>query len=91
MTLRRDHPWTMFIGGHAEPDRTACPAPSLPTDYQVSEPGEGLRFVRGLSSHPASKTSTVSILHLTFTFNNLAAHGIPLKHQYVRVSRLSIG
>ena len=30
-------------------------------------------------------------LHLTFTFNNLTAHGIPPKHLYLRGSRLSFG
>jgi len=30
-------------------------------------------------------------LHLTFTFNNLTAHGIPPKHLYLRVSRLNFG
>ena len=30
-------------------------------------------------------------LHLTFTSNNLTAHGIPPKHLYLRGSRLSFG
>jgi hypothetical protein len=30
-------------------------------------------------------------LHLTFTFNNLTAHGIPPKHLYLRVSRSNFG
>ena len=30
-------------------------------------------------------------LHLTFTFNNLTAHGIPPKHLYSRAKRMSFG
>ena len=80
----------MFIGGHAEPDLTVRLKPLLPTAYQVSEPGKGSRFVLGLDSQGLQDLCRVN-LHLTFTFNNIAAHGIPPKHLYARVSRLSFG
>src|SRR6266702_866714 len=45
------------------------------------------------SEHNSIRTSDLFRvnLHLTFTFNNLTAHGIPPKHLYLRVSRLNFG
>ena len=64
MASRQDHVWVLFIGGHVEPDLTVRLEALLPTAYPVSEPGEGPRFVLGLDSNQASKTSAVSIFAL---------------------------
>ena len=62
----------------------------LPAVHQTREArGDLLHFAGGLAAR-LEDLFRVN-LHLTFTFNDLTAHGIPPKHLYLRVSRLNFG
>jgi hypothetical protein len=62
-------------------------------NQRLERPAESLKVNYKYGRHDWIRTSDLFRvnLHLTFTFNDLTAHGIPPKHLYLRVSRLNFG